>query len=90
MCVAGFICFRQRDLKSLVAYSSVVHMSLILLAIFSFDTLSVNGILGLMIAHGLCSSGLFYGVQICYEKTGSRSIFLNRGMITISSLFVFF
>nr|AVP74408.1 NADH dehydrogenase subunit 4 [Discocelis tigrina] len=90
MCLVGIMCFRQCDLKSLVAYSSVAHMSLILASCFSCDIIGINGVMGMLISHGLCSSGLFFGVQCLYENSGSRNIFLNRGILCISPLFSFF
>nr|AVP74428.1 NADH dehydrogenase subunit 4 [Imogine stellae] len=90
MCLVGFMCFRQCDLKSLVAYSSVAHMSLIFAACFSSDVIGINGIMGMLISHGLCSSGLFFGVQCLYENSGSRSLYLNRGILSLSPLFTFF
>nr|AVP74421.1 NADH dehydrogenase subunit 4 [Imogine fafai] len=90
MCLVGFMCFRQCDLKSLVAYSSVAHMSLILAVCFSSDIIGINGVMGMLVSHGLCSSGLFFGVQCLYENSGSRSLYLNRGIISLSPLFCFF
>lgn len=90
MCLVGIMCFRQCDLKSLVAYSSVAHMSLILASCFSCDIIGVKGIMGMLVSHGLCSSGLFFGVQCLYERRGSRNIFLNRGILCISPMFSFF
>lgn len=88
--IVGLMCFRQCDLKSLVAYSSVAHMSLILAGCFSIDLIGAKGIMGMLISHGLCSSGLFFGVQCLYEKRGSRNIYLNRGIISICPIFCFF
>lgn len=90
MCLVGLMCFRQCDLKSLVAYSSVAHMSLILAACFSCDIIGIKGVMRMLISHGLCSSGLFFGVQCLYEKRGSRRIYLNRGLISLSPIFCFF
>lgn len=88
--IVGLICFRQCDLKSLVAYSSVAHMSLVMAGLFSLDIIGAKGVVGMLIAHGLSSSGLFYGVQCLYTMTGSRNIMLNRGIINISPTFCFF
>lgn len=87
MCIVGFMCFRQCDLKSLVAYSSVAHMTLILASCFRVDIIGIKGIMGILISHGLCSSGLFFGVQCYYETRGTRKIFLNRGMLLLSPIF---
>lgn len=90
MCIVGIICFRQCDLKSLVAYSSVAHMSLILAACFSRDIIGIKGAVGMLVSHGLCSSGLFFGVQCLYENSGRRNILLNRGLICLSPTFTLF
>lgn len=90
MCVVGLICFRQSDLKSLVAYSSVAHMSLVMLGFYACDYIGQVGVLGMLVAHGICSSGLFFGVQCFYQLRGSRSIILNRGFIHLSPILCFF
>lgn len=90
MCMVGFVCFRQSDLKSLVAYSSIAHMSLVMLGVFSFDYLGYVGIIRMLVAHGICSSGLFFCVQCFYELRGTRSIILNRGYLNISPILCFF
>lgn len=90
MCMVGLMCFRQCDLKSLVAYSSVAHMSLILAAAISTDLVGFKGLMRILISHGLCSSGLFFGVQCLYENRGSRRIYLNRGVLSIFPLFCLF
>lgn len=90
MCLVGFVCFRQSDLKSLVAYSSIAHMSLVMLGVFSFDYLGYIGIIRMLVAHGICSSGLFFCVQCFYELRGTRRIVLNRGYLKISPILCFF
>lgn len=90
MCIVGLICFRQSDLKSLVAYSSVAHMSLVMLGFYACDYVGQIGVLGMLVAHGVCSSGLFFGVQCFYQLRGSRRIILNRGFIHLSPILCFF
>jgi NADH-ubiquinone oxidoreductase chain 4 len=79
--IASLICIRQTDCKSLVAYSSVAHIALVLVGLVISSTLSVGGAVIIIIAHGLCSSGLFRLVGIIYERTGTRSLVLLRGII---------
>jgi len=50
----------QLDLKKLIAYSSVAHMNLVVLGIFSLNLQGIQGSIFLMVAHGLVSSGLFF------------------------------
>nr|WGU15874.1 NADH dehydrogenase subunit 4 [Clephydroneura sp.] len=83
--VGGFmvslVCLRQVDLKSLIAYSSVAHMGIVLGGLMTMTYWGMSGSYTLMIGHGLCSSGLFCLANISYERTGSRSLLVNKGMI---------
>nr|QKY63814.1 NADH dehydrogenase subunit 4 [Triatoma dimidiata] len=79
--LVGFLCLYQVDIKSLIAYSSVAHMGLVLCGIFSMNSWGLWGSLVLMIGHGLCSSGLFCLANIIYERVLSRSLIINKGLI---------
>nr|AMP43828.1 NADH dehydrogenase subunit 4 [Xylomya moiwana] len=79
--LVSLICLRQVDLKSLIAYSSVAHMGIVLSGLMTMTYWGLCGSYTLMIAHGLCSSGLFCLANISYERTGSRSMLINRGML---------
>nr|WAX39763.1 dehydrogenase subunit 4 [Conophyma sp.] len=81
--IVSFICFRQVDLKSLIAYSSVAHMSMVIGGLMTMNWWGCLGSLSLMIGHGLCSSGLFCLSNIIYERLGSRSLLINKGMINL-------
>nr|YP_089625.1 NADH dehydrogenase subunit 4 [Uraeotyphlus cf. oxyurus MW-212]AAS13753.1 NADH dehydrogenase subunit 4 [Uraeotyphlus cf. oxyurus MW-212] len=80
------ICLRQTDLKSLIAYSSVSHMGLVIAAALIQTTWSFTGAIVLMIAHGLTSSMLFCLANTNYERTHSRTLLLARGMQSILPL----
>nr|YP_009185926.1 NADH dehydrogenase subunit 4 [Phacomorphus fratyi]ALO70818.1 NADH deshydrogenase subunit 4 [Phacomorphus fratyi] len=82
--MVSFICIRQSDMKSLIAYSSVAHMSLVLSGILTLNYWGLVGALSMMVAHGLCSSGLFCLANISYERVMSRSLFLNKGLINLA------
>nr|QLY89936.1 NADH dehydrogenase subunit 4 [Brachycentrus maculatus] len=79
----SLICFFQVDLKALVAYSSVVHMGLMLGGLMTLTNWGVSGGYLLMIGHGLCSSGLFCLVNMNYERLHSRNLFINKGMMVM-------
>nr|YP_010545946.1 NADH dehydrogenase subunit 4 [Triplax ainonia]UYG49581.1 NADH dehydrogenase subunit 4 [Triplax ainonia] len=85
--VGGFlislVCLRQSDMKSLIAYSSVSHMGLALAGIMTLTSWGMWGALVMMLAHGLCSSGLFCLANISYERVMSRSLYLNKGLLNI-------
>nr|AOY39885.1 NADH dehydrogenase subunit 4 [Curculionidae sp. BMNH 1039870] len=82
-CLVSLICMRQSDIKSLIAYSSVSHMSLVACGVLSMKVWGFFGALVLMLGHGLCSSGLFCLANLVYERTSSRSMFVNKGMLNI-------
>nr|YP_010127204.1 NADH dehydrogenase subunit 4 [Brevicoryne brassicae]QPO84588.1 NADH dehydrogenase subunit 4 [Brevicoryne brassicae] len=83
MFILSLVCFFQSDLKILIAYSSVVHMGLVIIGFLTLNNWGYFGSLILMFGHGLCSSGLFCLSNICYLRFKSRSMFLNKGLINI-------
>nr|WNH20239.1 NADH dehydrogenase subunit 4 [Aporops bilinearis] len=84
--MTGSICLRQTDLKSLIAYSSVSHMGLVIGGILIQTPMGFAGALILMIAHGLTSSALFCLANTNYERTHSRTMVLARGLQMILPL----
>nr|UZA61286.1 NADH dehydrogenase subunit 4 [Endeis sp. JZ-2022] len=84
--LSSLLCLYQFDMKSLVAYSSVAHMSLMCLGFLSFNLFGVNGGILMMISHGLSSSALFFLVNIVYERSGSRLLFLNKSGVSIAPM----
>nr|QUO98695.1 NADH dehydrogenase subunit 4 [Hyphessobrycon amandae] len=78
--MTGSICLRQTDLKSLIAYSSVSHMGLVVAGILVQTPWGLSGAIILMIAHGLVSSALFCLANTTYERTHSRTMILARGL----------
>nr|YP_006883649.1 NADH dehydrogenase subunit 4 [Bactrocera correcta]AFR34017.1 NADH dehydrogenase subunit 4 [Bactrocera correcta] len=77
----SLVCLRQTDLKALIAYSSVAHMGIVLGGLMTLTYWGLCGSYTLMIAHGLCSSGLFCLANITYERLGSRSLLINKGLL---------
>ena len=74
-------CLRQLDLKILIAYSSVAHIGLVLSGLFTLTFWGIRGRFLIIIAHGLCSSGLFCLANISYERLFTRRILINKGLI---------
>jgi NADH-quinone oxidoreductase subunit M len=70
----GLMALIQKDIKSLVAYSSVSHMGLIMLAVFSLNMEGVEGAIYQMLNHGLSTGALFLIVGILYERAHTRLI----------------
>nr|QNE85736.1 NADH dehydrogenase subunit 4 [Tomosvaryella palliditarsis] len=77
----SLVCLRQTDLKSLIAYSSVAHMGMVISGLMTMNYWGLCGSYSLMIGHGLCSSGLFCLANITYERLGSRSLLINKGLL---------
>ena len=81
--ITRLICLRQTDIKSLIAYSSVGHIGLIIAGIMSNSALGIIGGLAIIVAHGLISSSLFCIANITYEYSRSRRILLSKGLLAL-------
>lgn len=83
--VGGFYirlkCFCQIDIKSLIAYSSVAHIRIVIRGIIIINYWGFIGSYILIIGHGLCSSGIFCLANISYERLHRRSLYINKGII---------
>jgi NADH-ubiquinone oxidoreductase chain 4 len=77
---ASFTTLRQTDLKRIIAYSSVSHMGIVSLAIFTFSVIGLEGSIFLQISHGLVSSALFIVVTILYDRHHTRLVKYYRGL----------
>nr|UYR45756.1 NADH dehydrogenase subunit 4 [Merostenus sp.] len=76
-------CLRQNDLKLLVAYSSVVHMGIMLMGMLTLSEIGMIGGFMMMLGHGLCSSALFFLVNLNYERVKSRNMYIGKGLMSI-------
>lgn len=81
--IISVVCLSQRDLKGLVAYSSVSHISIFLGGLFSLRVYGYKGSLVIILAHGFTSSGLFRIVNMVYERMHTRSLLIIRGLIIV-------
>lgn len=79
--LVSLICLRQTDLKALIAYSSVAHIGIVLAGLITIRYSGLCGSYTLIIAHGLCSSGLFCLANISYERLGRRRLLINKGLL---------
>ena len=75
------LCLVQVDIKSMVAYSSVVHINLIIRRLMTHFKVGILERYVIIISHGLCSSGIFYIVNLYYLRSGRRLLFLNKGIV---------
>ena len=90
----GLVAMVQRDMKKLVAYSSVAHMGFVTLGFFIFNDLGVSGGLVQMIAHGFVSAAMFLCIGVLYDRVHSREIADYGGVVNtmpkFAALAVFF
>ena len=84
---ASLSTIRQIDLKRIIAYSSIAHMNLIVLGLFSFTHQGIDGAIYLMIGHGIVSSALFFCVGILYERYHTRLLKHYSGLVQVMPLF---
>ncbi|MHB8528267.1 MAG: NADH-quinone oxidoreductase subunit M [Caulobacteraceae bacterium] len=78
----SLVAFRQTDFKKLIAYSSVAHMGLVTLGIFSGNVQGEQGALFLMLSHGIISAALFLIVGVVYDRMHTREIAFYGGLVT--------
>lgn len=79
--ILGIVCLIIRDIKVIIAYSSVVHMALIIVGVLSLYSWGISGAIIIIVAHGLCSSGMFACANMFYERSHSRRLILNKGVL---------
>lgn len=79
--MCSFLCLCFYDVKSVIAYSSVAHMSLRLGGILRLSNLGWIGGICMALAHGICSPCLFSLANYTYMGRGSRSIILCKGLL---------
>ena len=77
----GLVALVQKDMKKLVAYSSVAHMGFVTLGFFIFNDLGVSGGIVQMIAHGFVSAAMFLAIGVLYDRVHSREIADYGGVV---------
>nr|YP_009027750.1 NADH dehydrogenase subunit 4 [Bemisia afer]AHC02243.1 NADH dehydrogenase subunit 4 [Bemisia afer] len=84
--MVSLTCLVQTDLKTLIAYSSIVHMTMTFAAIITNKSKGITGSLAIMLGHGMCSSGLFFTANLLYKHSKSRSVIMNKGVLFSSPM----
>lgn len=79
---------RQTDFKRIIAYSSVAHMNLVMMGIFSFHLNGIEGSLLQSLSHGFVASALFFLIGVLYERYHSRLITYYSGLTHVMPLFI--
>ncbi|MDC8785138.1 NADH-quinone oxidoreductase subunit M [Roseateles koreensis] len=86
----GLVAMVQRDMKKLVAYSSIAHMGFVTLGFFIFNELGVSGGLVQMISHGFVSGAMFLSIGVLYDRVHSREIAAYGGVVNTMPKFAAF
>ncbi|WP_374359855.1 NADH-quinone oxidoreductase subunit M [Pseudoduganella danionis] len=90
----GLVALVQKDMKKLVAYSSIAHMGFVTLGFFIFNEMAVQGAIVQMISHGFISGAMFLCIGVLYDQAHSRQIADYGGVVNkmpkFAALFIFF
>jgi len=90
----SFTAIRQTDFKRIIAYTSVAHMNLVMIGLFSFNTIGLEGAILQSLSHGFVASALFLIIGIVYERHHTRMVKYYGGLVhtmpLYTSIFLFF
>jgi len=84
---ASMSALRQTDLKRIIAYSSVAHMNLVTLGIFSFNIVGLQGSILQSISHGFVAGGMFLLIGILYDRYHTRFLYYYGGLVHFMPLY---
>lgn len=95
LCMLGIVytsltTLRQIDVKRIIAYSSISHMNMCMLGLFSYNEIAIYGSIFLMIAHGIVSAGLFFIIGMMYNRYKTKNIYYLNGIISMMPIMCFF
>jgi NADH-quinone oxidoreductase subunit M len=86
----GLVALVQKDMKKLVAYSSIAHMGFVTLGFFIFNDLGVQGGIVQMISHGFISGAMFLAIGVLYDRMHTREIAAYGGVVNVMPKFAMF
>lgn len=90
----SFTAIRQSDFKRIIAYTSVAHMNLVIIGLFSFNIIGLEGAILQSISHGFVASSLFLIIGVVYERYHTRLVKYYGGLVHVmpiySIVFLFF
>jgi NADH-quinone oxidoreductase subunit M len=85
----AYVALAQEDMKKLIAYSSIAHMGIVTVGIFTFDVQGIQGALFQMLSHGIVSAALFLVVGVIYDRLHTHEIARFNGLIDRMPLYAF-
>ncbi len=87
---ASMSAIRQTDLKRIIAYSSIAHMNLVTIGIFSFNVLGIEGAILQSVSHGFVSGGMFLLIGVLYDRYHSRFLYYYGGLVHMMPIYAIF
>ena len=85
---ASLTAIRQTDFKRIIAYTSVAHMNVVMLGIFSFNNVGIEGALLQSLSHGFVASALFIIIGVVYERYRTRLVKYYGGLVHTMPLYI--
>lgn len=86
---ASFTAIRQSDFKRIIAYTSIAHMNLVILGIFSFNSIGLEGAVFQSLSHGFVASALFIVIGIVYDRYHTRIVKYFSGLASVMPIYIF-
>jgi len=84
----SFTAIRQTDFKRIIAYTSIAHMNLVILGIFSFNNMGIEGAIFQSLSHGFVASALFLIIGIVYDRYRTRIVQYYGGLAAIMPIYI--
>jgi proton-translocating NADH-quinone oxidoreductase chain M len=84
----SFTAIRQTDFKRIIAYTSIAHMNLVILGIFSFNIIGIEGAILQSLSHGFVASALFLVIGVVYDRYRTRIVQYYGGLATVMPLYI--
>ena len=85
----SFTAIRQTDFKRIIAYTSIAHMNLVMLGIFSFNSVGIEGAIFQSLSHGFVASALFLIIGVVYDRYRTRLVQYYGGLASTMPIYVF-
>jgi proton-translocating NADH-quinone oxidoreductase chain M len=85
----SFTAIRQTDFKRIIAYTSIAHMNLVILGIFSFNNVGIEGAILQSLSHGFVASALFLVIGVVYDRYKTRIVQYYGGLASVMPIYIF-
>ena len=84
----SFTAIRQTDFKRIIAYTSIAHMNLVIIGIFSFNNIGLEGAILQSLSHGFVASALFLVIGVVYDRYRTRIVQYYGGLATVMPIYI--